>query len=87
MDLDEDSAADSFFNDLIAAVEQQINSTSTRYVKETYERLIKAGVEDDEAKEMIAECLAEETDAMFRANREFDQNSYRSRLGNINPGG
>lgn len=87
MDLDEDSAADSFFADLIAAVEQQLANPSTRYVKETYDRLIKAGLEDEEAKEMIAECLAEETDAMFRSKRAFDEKSYRSRLGSINPEG
>lgn len=87
MNLDEDSAADSFFADLIAAVEQQLNAPATRYVKEHYDRLIKAGVEDEEAKEMIAECLAEETDAMFRGKREFDEKAYRSRLGSINPEG
>ncbi|MEP4076905.1 hypothetical protein [Haloferula sp.] len=87
MNLDEDSSADSFFADLIAAVEQQIKAPSTRYVKSTYDRLIKAGVEENEAKEMIAECLAEESDAMFRSNREFDEKSYRSRLGNISPEG
>ena len=85
MNLDEDSTADSFFSDLIAAVEQQLNSPATRYVKETYDRLVELGIEEDAAKEMIAECLAEETDAMFRSKREFDEKSYRSRLGNINP--
>ena len=87
MNLDEDSAADSFFSDLIAAVEQQLSSPATRYVKDAYDRLIKAGVEEDEAKEMIAEALAEETDAMFRGKREFDEKSYRLRLGSINPEG
>ena len=87
MNLNEDSSADSFFADLIAAVEQQITSPSTPYVKQTYDRLIKAGIEADEAKEMIAECLAEESDAMFRSKREFNEKSYRSRLGNINPEG
>lgn len=84
--MDLDSSADSFFEDLIAAVEQQLNSSSTRYVKETYDRLLKAGIDEDEAKERIAESLAEETDTMFRGKREFDEKSYRSRLGNINPG-
>ncbi|MFC7337212.1 hypothetical protein ACFQY0_08485 [Haloferula chungangensis] len=87
MNLDEDSSADSFFSDLIAAVEQQLNSPATPYVKQTYERLIKAGVSEDEAKEMIAECLAEESDAMFRGKREFDEKSYRLLLGSINPEG
>jgi hypothetical protein len=86
MNLDEDSSADSFFADLHDAVDQQIASPATRYVKETYERLIKAGLGEADAKELIAECLAEETDAMFRGRREFDEKSYRSRLGSINPG-
>ena len=87
MNLDEDSAADSFFSDLIAAVEQQLKSPATRYVKQTYDRLLKAGVDADEAKELIAECLAEESDAMFRGKREFDEKAYRSLLGSINPEG
>ena len=87
MNLDEDSSADSFFSDLIAAVEQQLASPSTAYVKNTYDRLIKAGADKNEAKELIAECFAEESDAMFRSKREFDEKSYRSRLGNINPAG
>ncbi|MEM1082878.1 MAG: hypothetical protein AAGI48_02055 [Verrucomicrobiota bacterium] len=86
MDLDEDSSADSFFADLHDAVDQQIASPATRYVKDTFEKLIKAGLEESEAKERIAECLAEETDAMFRGNRSFDEKSYKSRLGSINPG-
>lgn len=86
MDLNEDSSADSFFEDLIAAVEQQLESPATPYVRATYDRLLKAGMDKDEAKERIAECLAEETDAMFRGNREFNEKAYRSLLGNISPG-
>lgn len=71
---------DAFFSDLIAAVEQQLSAPGTRYVKQTYERLVKDGASEDDAKEIIAQCLAEETDAMFRAHRPFDEKSYRTRL-------
>ena len=50
MDLDEDSAADSFFADLHDAVDQQIASPATRYVKDTFDRLVKAGLGEDEAR-------------------------------------
>lgn len=71
---------DAFFNDLLAAVEQQLTAPQTRYVARTYERLIARGMPAEEAKEAIAEALGEETDAMYRRRSGFDEKSYRQRL-------
>ncbi len=71
---------DAFFNDLLAAVEQQLASPQTRYVAKTLERLTARGIPEDEAKERIAEALGEETDAMYRRRSGFDEKSYRTRL-------
>ena len=57
---------DAFINDLLAAVEQQLAAPQTRYVAKTYERLIGGGMSGQDAKERIAACLGEETDAMWR---------------------
>jgi hypothetical protein len=85
MDLDEDSAADAFFRDLLDAVDQQLASGATPFVGRTLERLVKAGMEIDAAREAIAGCLAEESDRMFRSGRPFDLESYRKSLERISP--
>ncbi len=74
---------DAFFNDLLAAVEQQFAAPQTRYVAKTYERLTAGGMSGQDAKERIAACLGEETDAMWRSKRGFDEKSYRARLDEI----
>lgn len=86
MDLDEDSAADSFFADLLDAVDQQLASPQTAYVKKACDRLVAGGMEADAAREAIARCLAEESDRMFRCQRPFDEAAYRSSLDRISPG-
>lgn len=74
---------DDFFNDLLTAVEQQLAAPQTRYVAKTLERLTAGGMSEQDAKERIAACLGEETDAMYRGKRGFDEKSYRSRLEEI----
>lgn len=71
---------DAFFNDLLAAVDQQLASPQTRYVAKTFGRLTSRGLSEEEAREMIAEALAEETDAMYRRRGGFDEKSYKERL-------
>lgn len=71
---------DAFFNDLLAAVDQQLASPNTPYVAKALARLTSRGVDEAEAKEMIAEILAEETDAMYRRRGNFDERSYKERL-------
>ncbi|BCX50188.1 conserved hypothetical protein [Haloferula helveola] len=84
--MDEDEQADAFFEELLGAVDQQLESDSTPYVRKQYDRLTKAGLSDDEAREAIARCLAEETDRMYRSKKPFDEKAYRTSLEMINPG-
>lgn len=72
--------SDDLISDLLAAVEQQIVSPRTKYVAMTYERLIRAGLDEGGAKKQIALCLGEEMDAVLRQKRGFDENSYRQAL-------
>lgn len=72
--------SDELMPDLLAAVEQQLVSPQTKYVAKTLERLVKAGMEDMEAKNQIALCLGEEMDQVLRKKRGFDENAYRESL-------
>lgn len=83
--MDEDTEADRFFEELLQAVDQQLASPATAYVGATCERLVKAGMSAEEAREAIARCLAHETDRMFRGRRPFDEAAYRTALGEITP--
>ena len=66
---------------LLPAVEEQITSAETAYVKDTYERLsADAEVGPEEAKQMIAVCLADEMEAMMTQEREFDPKRYKTLL-------
>lgn len=65
---------------LLAAVEEQLTSPATRYVAKTYERLLKLGLDEADAKDQIALCLGEEMDVMVRKKRSFDEKAYRGRL-------
>ncbi len=88
MDLpfDDDAAADRFFDDLLDAVDQQLTSPATPFVSKTLDRLMKEGMERDEAREAIARCLAEEADQVMRSGRAFDLDGYRKSLERISPG-
>lgn len=72
--------SDELLPDLLAAVEQQLVSPQTKYVAKTFERLVKAGLEETEAKHQIALCLGEEMDAVLRKKRGFDEKAYRAAL-------
>ncbi len=71
---------DDLLPDLIAAVEQQLTSPQTPYVAKTLARLVKLGLDEQEAKTQIALCLGEEMDAILRTRKPFDEKSYRTRL-------
>ncbi|MBB5350507.1 hypothetical protein HNR46_000735 [Haloferula luteola] len=88
MDLpfNEDDEADRFFHDLLDAVDQQRVSPQTPFVAKTVDRLIREGLEEDEAREAVARCLAEETDRVLRSGRPFDLEAYRRSLDKISPG-
>ena len=74
---------DDLLPDLIAAVEQQLTSPQTKYVAKTYERLVKAGLPEGEAKEQVALCLGQEMDAAYRKRRGFDEKAYQELLGQL----
>lgn len=66
---------------LLPAVEQQLESPQTPYVKKTFIRLVeKEEVSPDEAKELIALCLADETNRMYIDKRDFDVQRYQELL-------
>ena len=65
---------------LLSAVEEQLRSPQTPYVKATYDRLIADGMSDEEAREEIADCLGHELDEMLEQGRAFQEKSYRSLL-------
>lgn len=76
---------DAFFQDLRDAVEQQLTSPQTPYVAKALERLTAKGMSEEDAKDRIAACLGEETDAMYRRKSAFDEKSYKKRLDEIDP--
>lgn len=70
---------------LVPAVEQQLKSDETPFVKHTLNRLLKSSVEgeqidEDEAKMMLALCLADETNRMLIDKRDFDLARYKDLL-------
>jgi hypothetical protein len=71
---------DELLPELIAAVEQQLLSPQTPYVKKTLQRLLDAGLDEAEAKSQIACCLGEEMEQILRKKRGFDESSYRESL-------
>ena len=72
--------SDELLPDLLAAVEQQLVSPQTKYVAKTLGRLVKGGLEEEEAKSQIALCLGEEMDQVLRKKRGFDEQAYRAAL-------
>lgn len=72
---------ESLIESLLPAIEQQLESSDTPYVKEAFVRLVeKEKLSPDEAKEMLALCLADESNRMFIDKRDFDEARYRELL-------
>lgn len=66
---------------LVPAVQEQLNSRDTTYVRKTYQRLLKLDyVDETEALKMIALCLADESNRMFIDKRNFDELHYQKLL-------
>lgn len=66
---------------LIPAIEEQLNSPATPYVREAYNRVLQEDdIEDEEAKAMLAFCLADELESLNRENRDFSEDRYRTLL-------
>ena len=73
--MDEDLLAD-----LLKAVEQQLSSTDTPYVRKAFDRMVELGVEVMEAKTQIALCLGDQMDTILRSKRPFDEKAYQASL-------
>ena len=65
---------------LHTAVEQQLLSPQTRYVKLTLDRLCGLGLSVEEAISQIADCLGDVLEHMLIEHRGFDEKRYRSLL-------
>lgn len=75
---------ESLIESLLPAIEQQLESPDTPYVKAAFVRLVeKEDVSPDEAKEMIALCLADESNRMLIDKRDFDIDRYQELLTNL----
>ena len=75
---------DSLIESLLPAIEQQLESPDTPYVKATFVRLVeKEEISPKEAKEMIALCLADESNRMFIDKRDFDIKRYQELLSTL----
>ncbi|MGE9266634.1 MAG: hypothetical protein ACQKBY_00955 [Verrucomicrobiales bacterium] len=66
---------------LLPAVEEQLASPDTPYVAETYQRLLTHDdIDAEEAKNLIAFCLADELEALEREERPFNAERYQTLL-------
>lgn len=66
---------------LLPAVEEQLNSPETPYVRVALDRILtEPDIEEEEAKAMIAFCLADEIEAMMADKRDFDGCRYEMLL-------
>jgi len=74
-------AMDEALEKLLPAIDEQLNSPQTPYVREAYERILEEpDIEEDEAKAMLAFCLADEIEAMMTDEREFNATRYEMLL-------
>ena len=72
---------DEALNDLLPAIAEQLESPDTPYVREAYERLLEEpDFDEEEARAMLAFCLADELEAMTADERSFDAERYQMLL-------
>ena len=75
---------ESLIESLLPAVNQQLESPQTPYVKTTFTRLVEQEqLTPDAAKEMIALCLADESNRMYIDKQDFDQARYQELLDSL----
>lgn len=66
---------------LLPAIGEQLDSPDTPYVRVTFERLLREpDIEEEEARAMLAFCLADELEAMDSDDRPFDAERYEMLL-------
>lgn len=74
----------SLIESLLPAVDQQLESPQTPYVKSTFVRLVEQdNLSPDVARELIAICLADESNRMFIDKRDFDVIRYEQLLAEL----
>jgi hypothetical protein len=72
---------ESLIESLLPAVEQQLASPETPYVKSTFNRLVEQQqLSPNQARELIALCLADESNRMYIDKRDFDVARYQQLL-------
>lgn len=75
---------DSLIESLLPAIEEQMESPATPYVKKTFVRLTEVEqLSPIESKEMMAICLADESNRMFVDKRDFDVARYQQLLNDL----
>ncbi|MGC6464660.1 MAG: hypothetical protein ACON38_04290 [Akkermansiaceae bacterium] len=63
---------------LLPAIAEQLDSSDTPYVREAYDRILnEPDIDDEEARSMLAFCLADEVEAMTNEERPFDVDRYQ----------
>ena len=69
---------DESLESLLPAIDEQLDSPETPYVREAYDRLLaEPDIEDEEARAMLAFCLADEIEALTAQERPFDSERYQ----------
>ena len=75
---------ESLIESLLPAVQQQLESKETPYVKKTFTRLVEVkGFSPNDAMEAIALCLADESNRMYIDKRNFDEVRYQELLSSL----
>ena len=75
---------ESLIESLLPAVEQQMESKETPYVKKTFTRLVEEEkMSPEESLEAIALCLADESNRMYIDKRNFDEARYQELLNRL----
>jgi hypothetical protein len=68
---------------ILETVQNQIQSNQPPETKETLDRLKKSGFSDDDAKQLIGQCLAVELYHVFSNQEEFNESRYIANLKNL----
>jgi hypothetical protein len=71
---------DDLLPDLLAAIDQQLDSVETPYVGKTLARLVALGLEESEAKTQMALTIGEQIDHMHETGKPFDEKAYKTAL-------
>jgi len=77
---EEGYTGDELSDKLLPAVEEQMNSPETPFVRKHYQRLLDDGETETESKKMIALCLLDEVEQMQSQNRSFNLKRYEQML-------